>query len=130
MSKRFGPKLRIWLIDHFKTLMAAAEALDMRQGDLSKYLSGKREPGFKFFAKIIKFNAPLYWLLKEDDAPTIDDKDIAIKNLDKKITMLILEIELLKTENKNLQNKLAEVQPQLRKFEAIQKYVVDKGKDK
>lgn len=115
---RFGEKLRIWLLLEFGTISKAAEIFEMKQGDLSRYVTGKREPGYKFFVKIAKYKAPLHWMLTETDEEIIME-DYS-KEMIEKLTKELLQ------KNKKLvyyQEKLEENKEQLKVFEKISSYI-------
>lgn len=64
----FVEKLRIFA-EKFGSISAMAEALDIAQPSLSRYLSGEVKPGLDFIMKLKDLGCDINWLLSDSPDP-------------------------------------------------------------
>lgn len=58
-----GERIRIFAKRRYGTLKKLADAMDISPQQLQQYISGKREPGSKILAKLLRLGCDVNWLL-------------------------------------------------------------------
>ena len=58
-----GERVRFFALKKYGTLKKLAEAMEITPQQLQQYISGKREPGSKILAKLLRLGCDLNWLL-------------------------------------------------------------------
>ena len=62
-----GEKLKAFAKLNFDSLKDLADALDITQTTLSRYVQGQREPTAEILRKLQKLGCDMNWLLNDDD---------------------------------------------------------------
>jgi len=106
----FGQKLKMWIIEKFGTVSNGAEAFGTDQASMSRYITGGRFPGFEFFKKLAKYDAPIYWLLLEEE----ELKKGKYSNLN----IMQRQLENFENENKALHEKIIQMEEVVKKAES------------
>ncbi len=112
----FADKFRIWVLEKYGSISKGAEALEMRQSELSRYLTRGINPGIKLLTKLNKHKAPIIWFLgfSDDKVNQNDEKDNVIIMLENEIGMMRKQIEELQKELIKYQVKLSKVKETLK----------------
>ena len=94
---QIGEKIRLFGEQNFKRIKDFAEALDMPPSSLQIYMRGESGPGPKMLARLRKLGCDLNWLF--------DDEETAPPA----ISPILMQLEELKKENKELRNKIEQI---------------------
>lgn len=63
LSIGIGNRIRVFAKKKYGTLKKLAEAMEISPQQLQQYLNGKREPGSKILAKLLRLGCDINWLL-------------------------------------------------------------------
>lgn len=63
LGKGIGNRIRIFAKKKYSTLKKLAEAMEISPQQLQQYVSGKREPGSKILAKLMRLGCDINWIL-------------------------------------------------------------------
>lgn len=63
LQMHIGERIRIFAKRKYGTLKNLAEAMEISPQQLQQYISGKREPGSKILAKLLRLGCDINWLL-------------------------------------------------------------------
>ena len=99
IQTRIGERIRIFAKRKYGTLKKLAEAMDISPQQLQQYISGKREPGSKILAKLLRIGCDINWLLGGSES------------------IESYRIYLLEAELRKLQTSLTQISQIVKRFE-------------
>ncbi len=92
----FGNKLKYYAKQYFGSIKKFAEALEIPETSLHRYINGSVEPGRSFFQKLQDLGCDINWLLSDDENPP-PETDALLKK----------RIEELEEENQRLRDSIS-----------------------